>query len=208
MEDEEPPARHPGELRNTRPSTQELKRKMKRSNWALVASAGVLAVSLASASVGRDGTGLPGNEWKRGLAITPVELNLRGKNKQLVGRGSYLVNAQGGCNDCHTNPSYAPGGNPFLGEPEQINTEHYLAGGTPLGPGTVSRNLTPDASGRPAGMTLQQFITTLRTGKDRSGETLQVMPWPVYGKMTDQDLKAIYEYLRAIPPADPPAPQN
>jgi hypothetical protein len=28
---------------------------------------------------------------------------------------------------------------------------------------------------------------------------LQVMPWPVYGKMSDRDLRAIYEYLRAIP---------
>ena len=28
---------------------------------------------------------------------------------------------------------------------------------------------------------------------------LQVMPWPVFGKKTDRDLKAVYEYLRAIP---------
>jgi hypothetical protein len=28
---------------------------------------------------------------------------------------------------------------------------------------------------------------------------LQVMPWPVYRNMTDRDLRAIYEYLRAIP---------
>jgi hypothetical protein len=28
---------------------------------------------------------------------------------------------------------------------------------------------------------------------------LQVMPWPAFGKKTDQDLRAIYEYLRAIP---------
>jgi hypothetical protein len=26
------------------------------------------------------------------------------------------------------------------------------------------------------------------------------MPWPVYGKMSDCDIKAIYEYLKAIPP--------
>ncbi len=33
----------------------------------------------------------------------------------------------------------------------------------------------------------------------RHGGLLQVMPWPVYGKMTDRDLIAIYEYLSAIP---------
>ena len=30
-------------------------------------------------------------------------------------------------------------------------------------------------------------------------DLLQVMPWPVFSKMTDRDLRAIYEYLSAIP---------
>src|SRR5262245_61541491 len=57
-----------------------------------------------------------------GYRINPVELRLRGKNLFLVGLGSYLVNAGGGCNDCHTHPSFAPGGDPFQGETEIINT--------------------------------------------------------------------------------------
>jgi hypothetical protein len=32
---------------------------------------------------------------------------------------------------------------------------------------------------------------------------LQVMPWPVYGKMSDRELEAIYEYLQAIPVINP-----
>src|SRR6266576_3645157 len=56
---------------------------------------------------------------QRGYAIAPVPLYLMGKNRALVGLGSYIVNS-GGCNDCHTNPTYSPGGNPFLGQPEQI----------------------------------------------------------------------------------------
>ena len=32
---------------------------------------------------------------------------------------------------------------------------------------------------------------------------LQVMPWPVYGKMSDREFEAIYEYLRAIPMINP-----
>ncbi len=41
----------------------------------------------------------------------------------------------------------------------------------------------------------------IRTGQDpdKPNYTLQVMPWPVYRNMTDLDLRAIYEYLRAIP---------
>jgi hypothetical protein len=56
-----------------------------------------------------------------GFEIAPVPLDLRGKNRALVGLGSYLVNATGGCNDCHTSPPYAPGGDPFAGEPEIVN---------------------------------------------------------------------------------------
>ena len=91
---------------------------------------------------------------QRGFEIAPVPLNLRGKNRALVGLGSYIVNT-GGCNDCHTNPSYAPGGDPFLGEPEQINVDCYLSGGTDFGPFFRSRNLTPDAHGLPGGLTLE-----------------------------------------------------
>ena len=61
-----------------------------------------------------------GSEIKQGAAIAPVTLNMGGLNPALVREGSFIVNAQGGCNDCHTVPSYAPGGNPFLGEPELI----------------------------------------------------------------------------------------
>src|SRR5262245_7742878 len=77
-----------------------------------------------------------------GLKISPVRVNLRGKNIALVGLGSYLVNAAGACNDCHTNPPFEDGGNPFQGQPEKINKENFLAGGVAFGPFT-SRNLTP-----------------------------------------------------------------
>jgi hypothetical protein len=132
-----------------------------------------------------------------GYQVNPVELDLRGKNRLLVGLGSYLVNAGGGCNDCHTHPSFAPGGDPFKGETEIINTAQFLSGGRQFGPIT-SANITPDEHGRPAGLTFEEFEHLLRTGQD-DGEILQVMPWNVYGKMTRFDLRAIYEYLSAIP---------
>lgn len=132
-----------------------------------------------------------------GLRISPVPLDVRHKNRFQVGLGSYLVNAAGGCNDCHTHPSFAPGGDPFQGQPTMINSAQYLAGGRQFGPIT-SRNITPDAEGMPAGLTFQEFKSVLRTGRDE-GRILQVMPWPVYANLSDGDIRAIYEYLRAIP---------
>jgi hypothetical protein len=146
---------------------------------------------------------------RTGFRISPVDLNLRGKNPALVGLGSYIVNAAGACNDCHTFPAHLPGGDPFMGEPEIINAQQFLAGGRPFGP-LISPNITPDEHGRPAGLTFEEFESLMRTGRDpESGDVLQVMPWNIYGKLTDRDLRAIYEYLRAIPSLpdnSPPSP--
>jgi hypothetical protein len=130
---------------------------------------------------------------------------MAGLNPAKVGLGSYIVNAQGACNDCHTAPSFAAGGDPYFGQPKVVNSARYLAGGGVFGP-FISRNLTPRASnGRPANLTLEQFIEVLRTGKDLKNRhpqispLLQVMPWPVYQEMSNNELEAVYEYLRAIP---------
>jgi hypothetical protein len=163
------------------------------------------AITLAATSEGANPASDPeGSRIARGYQIAPVHLNLKGKDRALVGLGSYIVNAQGGCNDCHTNPPYAPGGDPYLGQPKKINAAHYLAGGTEFGP-FVSKNITPDANGLPHGLTFQEFKAVMRTGHDpdEPDEILQVMPWPVYGDMIDRDLKAVYEYLRSIPHAEP-----
>lgn len=135
-----------------------------------------------------------------GLRISPVPLDLTGKNRELVSRGSYLVNAASACNDCHTQPNFAPGGDPYKREPEAINADQFLAGGRVFGD-IVSPNITPDENGKPGGLTYAQFKSVMRTGADpdEPDELLQVMPWPVYKNLSDRDLRAIYEYLRAIP---------
>lgn len=148
---------------------------------------------------------------QRGLVASPVQINAGyGKTRFLIGLGSYLVNVTGGCNDCHTNPSFADGGDPFRGQPTKVNATNFLAGGAKFGPFT-SRNLTPDpkVNNLPAGLTLEQFIRVMRTGEDTKklhtpiSPLLQVMPWPVYGKMSDRDLHAIYLYLSVLPRAEP-----
>jgi|GEM_PF-2493209 len=155
--------------------------------------------SLLVSSVPRPGVPMPGEGW---LTLSPVPLNLDGKDRDLVGLGSYIVNAQAACNDCHTNPPFVPGGDPFKGEPEQVNSAHFLAGGVSFGP-IVSPNITPDASGRPAGADFEEFERYMRTGREEDGGILQLMPWPIYRNMSDRELRAIYEYLRAIPHAEP-----
>lgn len=150
-------------------------------------------------------------EVRIGFQIAPVRLTFRAADRELVGLGSYIVNGQAACNDCHTNPSYDPKNDPFAGQPGKVNKANYLAGGMAFGP-FVSRNLTPEANGRPAGMTFAEFEFVLRTGIDLDqahamiSPFLQVMPWPVYRNMQQSDLRAIYEYLKAIPSASPAKP--
>jgi hypothetical protein len=178
---------------------------------------------------------------RRGFEIAPVPLDLRNKDWSLVGLGSYLVNAVAGCNGCHSaglTTEYAPDGNPYFkgNPPTVVNQASYLGGGRNFGaliPGTpeiVSRNLTPDRTGRPVGgRTFEEFLLIIRTGEDLdhlhpncsasitfncfparqpfNGDLLQIMPWPDFQHLTHQEIRAIYEYLRAIPCIEgPPAP--
>lgn len=185
---------------------------MKRMAWA------VLLLFIWSPSQGQQGQGNgDASEVQRGFQIAPVPLNLAGKNRSLVGLGSYLANGIMGCAGCHTANLYASGGNPFLGQPAIINTTGYMAGGVAFGP-FISRNITPDASGRPAGLTFAEFKEVMRMGTDfkaipphvpTNPGLLQVMPWPESRYATDRAIEALYEYLRAIPcieggPGQPP----
>ena len=104
--------------------------------FAAIVLAGMLSSSPRTRAIADDNES---NESKiqRGFEIAPVPLNLAGKNRELVGLGSYIVNAQGDCNGCHSaGPAteFAPGGNPYFGQPEKINRATYLGGGRDFGP--------------------------------------------------------------------------
>ena len=95
---------------------------MRAKTWLpiLAVTAAVTAIVTAVPGVTSGAPPAPDTEASRiqkGYQIAPVPLRLRGRDRALVGLGSYIVNAQGGCNDCHTNPPYAEGGDPFLGQP-------------------------------------------------------------------------------------------
>jgi mono/diheme cytochrome c family protein len=63
-------------------------------------------------------------------------------------------------------------------------------------------NLTP--GGELAGWTFEDFKATLRTGVTPSGRELdaEFMPWPTVGKMTDEELEAVWLYLQSVPAKD------
>jgi mono/diheme cytochrome c family protein len=143
------------------------------------------------------------------------------KNSKQIQRGEYLVTI-GGCNDCHTPWKVGPNG-PELdmtrmlsGHPQDLKMPPAPAAVGPWivnssgtntahnGPWGISftANLTPDPeTGVLRDFTEQQFIQTMRTGKHQGQgrPILPPMPWFNYAKMTDEDLKAVFAYLRSIP---------
>ena len=138
-----------------------------------------------------------------------------------IARGKYLVTIAG-CNDCHTplkmgengpEPDYS---RMLSGHPESIVVktaarvpdEPWLVTTTATttawsGPWGVSftANLTPDSETGLGRWTFRNFKDTIRTGRHmgRGRAILPPMPIPMYKHMTDQDLEAVFSYLRTIP---------
>jgi mono/diheme cytochrome c family protein len=111
-----------------------------------------------------------------------------------IQRGKYLVSITG-CSDCHT-----PGG--MLGQPDM---QRYL-GGSDVGfaiPGVgiyVGPNLTPDKDTGLGSWTRDQVIAAIRTGRRPDGRMLsEVMPFPGFSHLTDEDVQAIAAFLESLP---------
>jgi mono/diheme cytochrome c family protein len=137
-----------------------------------------------------------------------------------VKRGEYLVSTMG-CHDCHTPMKMGPNGpepdmtralsghppsklppppapiGPWIG----AVTDTFTAWAGPWGI-SYSQNITPDPDTGIGNYTEEQFVMTIREGKKqgRGRALLPPMPWPVYRNLTDDDLKAVYAYLRTVKP--------
>jgi hypothetical protein len=107
-----------------------------------------------------------------------------------VKRGSFLVNLVG-CADCHT---------PVDNHHQPIRAMEF-GGGQVLqgvwGKPVASANLTPDPSGIPY-YDEALFIRAMRTGFVGSRELNRAMPWLVLRNMNDEDLAAIFAYLKTV----------
>lgn len=148
-----------------------------------------------------------------------------------VERGKYLVMA-GRCGECHS-PKTLIGAGPAADATELLSG--YPSGAklpeTPkgiLGPAqwgaittndmtawvgswgvSFSYNLTPDPATGIGNWSEALFIQSLRTGRfmGTSRPMLPPMPWQRLGKMSDDDLEAIFAYLRSQPPVNNPIPE-
>ncbi len=143
-------------------------------------------------------------------------------------RGKYLVSSLG-CHDCHTPWKMGANGpapdmtRALSGHPSDVtlppppepkgpwissSTDTNTAWSGPWGI-SYSRNLTPHKENGLGEWTEQQFMDTIRTGRrqGRGREILPPMPWSVYRNLNDADLKAVFAYLRTLPPSDNKVPE-
>ena len=107
--------------------------------------------------------------------------------------GRYLANYVALCADCHT---------PRGGLQLSLKRDRLFAGNPdpPKGFPGKTANLTPDSATGIGKWSEQDFLRTLRTGKDPAGDTLNAyMRWREFKRMTDDDLRSIYRYLRTVP---------
>jgi len=117
-----------------------------------------------------------------------------------VNYGKYLVNAAS-CAECHTPAKMG-----------QIIEEKMFSGGRyfEMPDGTViSKNITPDKETGIGGWTQEDFIARFKAFENKDiypaqglkpGDFNTVMPWSNYANMSDEDLAAIYAYLRTVKP--------
>jgi mono/diheme cytochrome c family protein len=144
-----------------------------------------------------------------------------------VKRGEYLV-AVGACNDCHTPFAMGPNGpapdmtRMLSGHPADVKVSApgnvsepwvMLSSNTNtafFGPWGISYslNLTPDATGI-GSWTEAMFVKALKSGRHMGDGRmiLPPMPWQSYSHMTDEDLKAIFAYLKSVPPVANKVPE-
>jgi mono/diheme cytochrome c family protein len=99
--------------------------------------------------------------------------------------GKYIAVNVAECNGCHTKRDMTGA---YTGEP--------FGGGNDI-EGFITPNLTPDSSGRIFNWSKQNFIDRFRMGKLHPKSP---MPWNSFKRMTDEELTAVYNYLKTVKP--------
>ena len=152
--------------------------------------------------------------------LVSATVSAQTKTAPSAARGKYLLDIMS-CNDCHTPFKMGPNGpepdmsRMLSGHPEGMKlpppprlSGPWMAAAVPnsawAGPWGISysANLTPDKNTGLGIWTEDMFLKAMKTGK-HMGTSRQIqppMPWMWIGKATDEDLKAIFAYLKSIPP--------
>ena len=126
-----------------------------------------------------------------GPSQTPPTVSPRGATLE---NGRYLVESVGLCWACHTQRSEETG---ELTGPRFGGATNFVE---PTDPGHVwsPPNITSDpATGKLGSMTEDEFVTRFRAGRLLPGSP---MPWQGYSRMDENDLRAMYLYLKSVPP--------
>ena len=118
--------------------------------------------------------------------------NAAGSENDPVAHGRYLV-IIAGCNDCHT-PGYLPAEG-------QVPEDQWLLGDRFGWHGPWGTTYAPNLRLVAEGMTEAQWVAMSKALRARPP-----MPWFNLNRMNDDDLKAIYHYIRQLGPAGEPAP--
>jgi mono/diheme cytochrome c family protein len=116
--------------------------------------------------------------------------------------GGYLAQHVGLCADCHT---------PRSGIRSAPDKSRLFAGAAdpPAGFPANPSNLTPDNATGIGQWSEADFLRTLRTGVNPRGVSLHpFMPWREIRRMSDDDLRAIYRYLRTLRPIGNEVPRR
>ena len=122
----------------------------------------------------------------------PRRLSPRGPS---VERGEYLANSVSSCVECHTNRD--PRSGDFVGPKFAGGQRMDLAADSTRV--AVPPNLTPDPGTSPIGRWSEDvFVARFERGEVVTGTP---MPWGAYARMTDDDVRSVYRYLRSLPPA-------
>ena len=150
--------------------------------------------------------------------------------EEMVKRGDYIVTTAS-CNDCHSpkvmtqmgpvedstkllsgHPANEPLP-PLDTKPTQPGNWIYISPDLTVfvGPWGISytANLTPDSATGIGAWSEQTFINTIRNGKHLGNgrPILPPMPWNYVAKLTDDDLKAVFAYLKSLPPISNRVPE-
>ena len=145
-----------------------------------------------------------------------------------IARGKYLVDIMG-CHDCHTPMKLGPNGpewdmsRALSGHPESLvmppAPEQKLPWMASMGMtmtawngpwGTsFTRNLTPDKETGLGDWTVEEFIATMKTGRERGKGRPVLPPMPVQNlaNLTDSDIRALFAYLQSLPAIKNRTPQ-
>ncbi|MEO6695700.1 MAG: cytochrome c [Ignavibacteria bacterium] len=133
-------------------------------------------------------------QFPKAIPVRDIKIS---STPEMIERGKYLANSFAGCTDCHSKRDYNKFGGPVIPGSEG-------AGGVDYGEGAGSvpaKNITSDKETGIGSWTDGEIFRAITSGIDKDGNALgPMMPYKFYGKMDEEDIKAIIAYIKTLSP--------